>query len=258
MKRYFRIFRDLLKFLPGRTPTSWEETFEVRGNRPIFILIPGFQARERTVSILRKRFLRDDFSVLVLSMDWLRLSDGVVGLYQMAKRLSEIVLKLRKTVGMNQQQIFLVGHSAGGLVARYYVQLLGGYHYCDGLVTLGTPHRGSWYAALGFFSLLIFKARCLFQMLPFSPFIRRLNQAYYPRHFKMVSLLSKNDDFSTCELSSLVPQEQKEASVEDIMMSELSHHDFLLSRQVYDTILVQMGLSAKVDKEEAAQLHEPA
>jgi pimeloyl-ACP methyl ester carboxylesterase len=41
-------------------------------------------------------------------------------------------------------RIDLVGHSLGGLVARVYVQELGGSRRVDRCVTLGTPHRGTY------------------------------------------------------------------------------------------------------------------
>lgn len=37
--------------------------------------------------------------------------------------------------------VCVVAHSLGGLIARYYAQVLGG--RVDGLVTIGTPHRGT-------------------------------------------------------------------------------------------------------------------
>jgi len=40
-------------------------------------------------------------------------------------------------------RVHVVGHSLGGLIARYYVQRLGGDRRIDSLVTLGTPHGGS-------------------------------------------------------------------------------------------------------------------
>ena len=40
-------------------------------------------------------------------------------------------------------RVHVVGHSLGGLIARYYVQRQGGDRRVDSLVTLGTPHGGS-------------------------------------------------------------------------------------------------------------------
>ena len=43
-------------------------------------------------------------------------------------------------------RVHVVGHSLGGLVARYLVQRLGGDQRIDSLVTLGTPHGGTLWA----------------------------------------------------------------------------------------------------------------
>ena len=115
---------------------------------------------------MRKRLRKDGFNVLVLSLDWHTMSDGVRGLYQLSEKLSSLALRIRKDRQLSRTRIYIVAHSAGGLVARYYVQLLGGAYYCDGLITLGTPHRGTWVAALGFMTHLILKAGCLYHMLP--------------------------------------------------------------------------------------------
>lgn len=40
-------------------------------------------------------------------------------------------------------RLILVGHSMGGLVARYFLEVLGGWRNARQLITLGTPHRGS-------------------------------------------------------------------------------------------------------------------
>ena len=45
--------------------------------------------------------------------------------------------------------IHVVGHSLGGLIARYYVQRLGGDARVHTLVTLGTPHQGTLLAHAG-------------------------------------------------------------------------------------------------------------
>ena len=44
------------------------------------------------------------------------------------------------------ERIHIIGHSLGGLIARYYVTRLGGDARVHTLITLGTPHEGS-YAA---------------------------------------------------------------------------------------------------------------
>ncbi|UCD57690.1 MAG: lecithin--cholesterol acyltransferase, partial [Candidatus Hydrogenedentota bacterium] len=40
-------------------------------------------------------------------------------------------------------KLVLIAHSMGGLVSRYFLEVLGGWKYTKMLITLGTPHRGS-------------------------------------------------------------------------------------------------------------------
>ena len=45
--------------------------------------------------------------------------------------------------GAEEAQVILVAHSMGGLVSRYYLEVLGGWEQCRALITFGTPYRGS-------------------------------------------------------------------------------------------------------------------
>lgn len=49
----------------------------------------------------------------------------------------------RERIGDPGAQVALIAHSMGGLVARYYVECLGGWVDTRSLITLGTPHRGA-------------------------------------------------------------------------------------------------------------------
>ncbi|GGM58864.1 lipase [Longimycelium tulufanense] len=60
---------------------------------------------------------------------------------QAARRLAVEVERVRELTGSDH--VHVVGHSLGGLIARYYVQRLGGDRSVRTLVTLGTPHRGT-------------------------------------------------------------------------------------------------------------------
>jgi triacylglycerol lipase len=55
--------------------------------------------------------------------------------------LGEAIEKLAANTGY--EQVHVIGHSLGGLIARYYVQRLGGDVRVHTLVTLGTPHSGT-------------------------------------------------------------------------------------------------------------------
>lgn len=78
--------------------------------------------------------------------------------------------------------VILLAHSMGGLVARYYLEALGGWEYCRALFTFGTPHRGSLNAIdslcnghtlfLGDLTNLVRSFTSVYQLLPTYPVIR--------------------------------------------------------------------------------------
>jgi triacylglycerol lipase len=55
----------------------------------------------------------------------------------------------RLTAESGYERIQVIGHSLGGLIARYYVQRLGGDRWVSSLITLGTPHSGTLLARAG-------------------------------------------------------------------------------------------------------------
>ena len=84
-----------------------------------------------------------------------------------AARLAEEVEALVAETGY--ERIHVVGHSMGGLIARYYVTRLGGDERVHTLVTLGTPHQGT-YTAYGWNNQLTKQLR------PGSGLMRELDQ----------------------------------------------------------------------------------
>ncbi|WP_405999046.1 esterase/lipase family protein [Streptomyces sp. NBC_00829] len=67
-----------------------------------------------------------------------------------------------------RSEVDIVGHSLGGLIARYYIQRLGGDERVRTLVTLGTPHSGTKVAPLASAHPIVR------QMRPGSPVIEEL------------------------------------------------------------------------------------
>jgi pimeloyl-ACP methyl ester carboxylesterase len=84
-----------------------------------------------------------------------------------AAQLAEEVEALVAETGY--ERIHVVGHSMGGLIARYYVTRLGGDERVHTLVTLGTPHQGT-YTAYGWHNQLTRQLR------PGSGLMRELEQ----------------------------------------------------------------------------------
>lgn len=63
---------------------------------------------------------------------------------RLLKRLIDKRLQCwRQYTGIKDAKVILLAHSMGGLISRYYVEVLEGWRDCKALFTFGTPHRGS-------------------------------------------------------------------------------------------------------------------
>jgi pimeloyl-ACP methyl ester carboxylesterase len=73
--------------------------------------------------------------------DWRR-DNRVAG--KILKKLLDKRLKCwREHSGNKDAKVILLAHSMGGLISRYYLEVLGGWMDCKALFTFGTPYRGS-------------------------------------------------------------------------------------------------------------------
>lgn len=59
------------------------------------------------------------------------------------KLLDKRLKRWREYSGNQNAKVILLAHSMGGLVSRYYLEVLGGWKDCKALFTFGTPYRGS-------------------------------------------------------------------------------------------------------------------
>jgi triacylglycerol esterase/lipase EstA (alpha/beta hydrolase family) len=166
------------------------------------VLVHGWVDNRSIFAVLRRQLLRRGFG-RVVTMNYSVLTHDVP---RAAARLGELVERLCEETGYDTVQV--VGHSMGGLVARYYVQRLGGDARVDTLATLGTPHAGTRAAHL-------FVGRALAQLRPGSPVIAALAEPAPGCRTRFVSLWSDLD-------AMVVPKES----------ARLDHPD-LLARNVF-------------------------
>jgi len=106
-------------------------------------IVPGLWGIDGYTDIAR--FIKDRFDVVAgqtfveFPYDWRR--DNRAAARQL-KRVVEEKLHAQRQHNADAKLI-LVGHSMGGLVARYYLECLDGWRDTRRLITFGTPYRGS-------------------------------------------------------------------------------------------------------------------
>ncbi|WP_338699657.1 alpha/beta fold hydrolase [Streptomyces sp. Q6] len=110
--------------------------------KPPVLLLHGF-VDNRSVFVLLRRSLAQHGRHQVESLNYSPLTCDIRAA---AALLARHVEELCERTG--RDRIDIVGHSLGGLIARYYVQRLNGDARVRTLVTLGTPHAGTRVAPL--------------------------------------------------------------------------------------------------------------
>ncbi len=104
------------------------------------LLVHGFMDNRSVFTVFRRALRRRGFGV-VHSVNYSMLTALTGDVRMAAHELRRHVERLRERTGSDQ--VHVVGHSLGGVIARYYVQRLGGDQAVHTLVTLGSPHGGT-------------------------------------------------------------------------------------------------------------------
>lgn len=110
---------------------------DLEAARTPIVLLHGFLDNRSAFSLFRRTLRRRGFAC-VHAVNYNPLLDDV---RTAATQLATQIDRIREHTGADK--VHVVGHSLGGIVARYHVQRLGGHTAVDTVATLGSPHGGS-------------------------------------------------------------------------------------------------------------------
>jgi len=128
---------------------------------PMTIVVPGFGDNHDSLRVLERYLARSVGPTMTLSP---QPSDGRARL----EALAELLAMQIEYHQQKKQPINLVGFSMGGLICRYYCQFLAGTVQVQQLITIASPHQGTW-------SAYLFDCPACIQMRPGSQFLQSLN-----------------------------------------------------------------------------------
>lgn len=151
---------------------------------------------------------------------------GFGDLRKSAAYLGQVIDEIldQASVDPKHRQVDIIAHSAGGLAARYFIKYLGGDRKVHSLVTLGTPHNGTYSGVL--FPL----ATVVRQTLPGSQFLEELNRGEEARGVEYTSIYSPTDGIIVPAKSAIMK------GARNIRVTGLTHWGFLFRRRVYEEI----------------------
>ncbi len=216
---------------------EWGMSVALSAARPVgFLPLPGARQRGARPVIMIHGFAMNRANFLPLAY---RLSRAGIGpilgfeywtlgrIAAAARQLGWFVEQVQAATG--SPQVDIIGHSMGGVVGRYYVQLLGGDGAIANLITLGSPHLGTDVSEFGV-------GHPTRELLVGSKLVQRLAAAPPPRDTRVCTI------FSHCD--HLVPASTQSAleipRAERIEYDDLGHVALLGSRRVARDVIKRL------------------
>jgi triacylglycerol lipase len=184
------------------------------------VLVHGMVDNRSAFAVLRRTLRRRGYG-RITTVNYSPLTSDV---RKAANHLSQHVEQVCEQTGY--EQVAVVGHSLGGIIARYYVQRLGGDQRVNTVITLGSPHAGTQTARL----LPLKVAR---QLRPGSDLMVELAA---PAHCatRFVAIYSDRDEV-------VVPNRSARMEHPDLMVTRIAVHgvghlSLLVDRDVVHTV----------------------
>ncbi|HEY1551777.1 MAG TPA: alpha/beta fold hydrolase [Kofleriaceae bacterium] len=196
--------------LPGANAT---------GPRPI-VMLHGYAMNRANFVVLARRLAAAGLGP-IFGFEYWTLGRVAAG----ARQLGWFIDRVREATGADEVDI--VGHSMGGVVARYYLTFGGGDRHVNRLITLGSPHFGTDVSAVSI-------GHASRELLARSQLITRLAASPMLQHARVTTILSESDV--------LVPASKQPslAGAERIVYPDLGHVSLLGSRRVAAAIIERL------------------
>jgi pimeloyl-ACP methyl ester carboxylesterase len=156
------------------------------------LLIHGFFQTRNVWSVMEERLRDHGYGVFSFDLGGLLWRFNTRSIPDLSATIADKIEGICARTGL--KRFHIIGHSKGGIIARHYVQHLGGDKRVKSLITLGSPHHGTPTAAIGVGLMaggLISKSPL--QMLPGSALVRLLRKDSFPASIPISSIYSRHD-----------------------------------------------------------------
>jgi triacylglycerol lipase len=190
------------------------------------LLVHGLIDNRSIFTLLRRQLRRRGFG-RVWTMNY---RIWTMDLRDAARQLAEAVDTIREQTGY--ERIHVIGHSMGGLVARFYVQRLGGDASVHTLVTLGTPHGGTRAARV------VPRGVCR-QLTPGSPILTELAEPATTCRTRFVCFWSDIDAMISPKQSAML--DHPDLSARNVLVRGVGHTSLPIDRRVVREITATLA-----------------
>jgi pimeloyl-ACP methyl ester carboxylesterase len=190
------------------------------------LLVHGLVDNRSIFTLLRRQLRRRGFG-RIWTMNYQIWNSDV---RTAAVRLVETVDAICEQTGY--ERIHVIGHSMGGLIARYYIQRLGGDSRVHTLVSLGTPHRGTHAARL------VPHGICR-QLRPGSEVLRELDEPVESCQTRFVSFWSDIDALMSPKHTARL--DHPDLSARNILVRGVGHLSLPIDRRIVHEIATTLA-----------------
>jgi pimeloyl-ACP methyl ester carboxylesterase len=190
------------------------------------VLVHGLIDNRSIFTIMRRSLRRRGFST-VCSWNYSPLLTDVA---RGARELGEHIERVCEQTG--HDRVHVVGHSLGGLIARFHVQRQGGDRRVDSLVTLGTPHSGTMLARA-------LPTPLIRQLRPGSPLLRQLDEPASDCRTPVTAIYSDLDQVVVPTSSGRC--EHPDLSTRNVLVRGVGHMSLPIHRSVVDEVAATLA-----------------
>jgi len=225
----------------GTTPESPSDVLPTpssaldRDSAPV-LLVHGYGHNRSGWTFLARHLRRGGFDH-VYSLNYNPLAGDLPGLaWELARRIDAI----RELTGA--ERVHLVGHSLGGILIRYYIQLLGGEASVDTAITVASPHEGTLAAGFG-------RSSILRQLRAGSWVIQALEETARPSPVQWVAYYSNLDALVQPASSAMLRHPALDAT--NVLVKDHGHLSILLAPGLGRSIVSRLAARHGPDRLDA-------
>jgi len=152
----------------------------------------------------------------------------------MATALARFIRDVKKATG--EKRVEIIAHSLGGIIARLAISKHRLASSVKTLITLGTPHRGTYFARYA-------NTKITRDLRPDSELMKRLNKRPWPKNIRGVSFWSRND------LLVLPAESAAMEGTEQVEVTPFTHYSYLIDPKSWAAVeKALMGKSRRTKK----------
>jgi triacylglycerol lipase len=197
------------------------------GGRPPALLVHGFGANKSNWLFLQRDLRAAGFG----RVDALNYNPLLADVPALAEACARRARRLAEATGSDR--VHLVGHSLGGIVVRYAVQLCGLDDIAATCITVASPHQG-----IGNLGCRVVPSRTIRQLAEGSAVLRRLSASSRPLPTRFVAYYSNLDLLVPGHRARIVEPALRATNV---LIKDEGHLSILLSRRLSASLLHELG-----------------